>query len=64
MRYRVFSFSEPPKVPAEDAGTPRQPFRSRPGAAIAARYRVHTVRLPEFMKIGSASRFARRHRLY
>jgi hypothetical protein len=60
MRYRVFTYREPPQSAAEaSALNPRQ--QRRP--AMAARYRTRTVQLPEFMRLNALPRATRRPRL-
>jgi membrane protein DedA with SNARE-associated domain len=60
MRYRVFTFREPSSMSAELAG-PHPRWRGRP--SIAARYRMRTVPVPEFMPLNAMPRTARRPRL-
>ena len=60
MRYRVFTYRERSTVAAGSMG-PQPRWQRRP--AIAARYRTRTVQLPEFMRLNTLDRTARRPRL-
>lgn len=64
IRYRVFSFNERGHAPIENPPAPKPRFFRQTGAALAARYRAHTVRVSEFMKFGTPPRAARRPRLH
>ena len=60
MRYRVFTYRERSTVVAEQRA-PQPRWQRRP--AIAARYRTRTVQIPEFMRLNTLERTARRPRL-
>jgi membrane protein DedA with SNARE-associated domain len=56
MRYRVFTFSESMKTPADPVVAPA-PLRTR--HAFAARYRARTMQLPDFMRLRASPRVER-----
>ena len=59
MRYRVFTFREPPNAAAQAA-----PLRPRSRPSFAARYRVRSMQLPAFLRLSSLPRAERRPRLH